>query len=56
MKNIKDIVKTCEVIEGTGAKSGNSYLAVNLELVTGYKELIFLSRPMAEMIKLLRNQ
>lgn len=56
MKEIKEVVKQCEVIEGVGAKSGNPYMAIQMELSNGYKELVFLSRPMAEMIKLLRKE
>lgn len=55
MKNIEEVVTECKVIEGIGTKSGNPYTAISVELSNGYKELVFLSRPMAEMIKLLRQ-
>lgn len=56
MKELTKVINKCEVIEGVGAKSGNPYMAVQIELSNGYKELVFLSRPMAEMIKLLRAE
>ena len=55
VKTIEEAVRECKVIEGVGAKSGNPYTAISLELSNGYKELVFLSRPMTEMIKLLRQ-
>lgn len=55
MKTIEEVVTECKVIEGVGTKSGNPYTAISVELSNGYKELVFLSRPMAEMIKLLRQ-
>lgn len=55
MKELKNVIKKCEVIEGIGAKSGIPYLAIELQLSNDYSERLFLSRPMAEMIKLLRK-
>ena len=56
LKKLNEVVKTCEIIEGIGTKSGNPYMAVQIELSNGYKELVFLTRAMAEMIKLLRAE
>lgn len=55
MKELKEAIKKCEVVEGKGKKSGLPYIAINLELVNGYSEMVFLSKPVVEMIKLLRK-
>ncbi len=55
VKTIEEVVTECKVIERVGTKSGNPYTAISVGLTNGYKELVFLSRPMAEMIKLLRQ-
>ncbi len=55
MKDIKEVVKKCEIVEKVSQKSGNTYLAIELELTSGYKETLFPSRAISEMIKLLRK-
>lgn len=54
MKKINEIVKKCELIENIGAKSKKPYIAVSLELVSGFRKMEFISQELNELIKLER--
>lgn len=42
----------CEIVERIGQKSGKPYIALEVELVPGYKKTIFLEKAEEEMLKL----
>lgn len=55
MKKINEVIKKCEIVERVGAKSGNPYMAVDIELTSGYKDSMFLSRELTELIKIYKT-
>ena len=40
-ESAQKVVKACRVVQGTARDSGNTYFALELEFVNGYKKRIF---------------
>ena len=56
MKKINEVIKKCEIVEKTGTKSGRPYMAIDIELTTGYKTSIFMSRELTELINIYKAE
>lgn len=45
----------CEVKQGFSKKSGNEYIALEIEIVQGYKKLVFLDPAEVALVKMTYN-